>query len=73
MKIHLFRGAPAVRSWSKYQETVEEWTLCGINRRSRGKGLTTGRHATEDASRVSCPYCLHLMRSGANTAAGAFR
>jgi hypothetical protein len=31
--VHLFRGPPGVRSWSKYQATVEGWTLCGINRR----------------------------------------
>ena len=29
---HLFRGAPSVRTWSKYKETVKNWTLCGIKR-----------------------------------------
>jgi len=27
--VHLFRGSPAVRSWSKYQETDRRWYLCG--------------------------------------------
>ena len=36
--VHLFRGAPCVRSWSKYQSTIENWTLCGIERRERGRG-----------------------------------
>lgn len=65
--VHLYRGAPAVRSWSKYQTTIEGWTLCGIKRKSRGKGSTTGRHCVEDASLVSCPYCLILMRPSAKS------
>lgn len=61
-RTHLFRGSPSVRNWSKYQETVTEWTLCGINRRI-GEGANRRRHpCTEDASLVSCPYCLELMR-----------
>jgi hypothetical protein len=28
--MHLYRGAAGVRTWSKYQETVKEWALCGI-------------------------------------------
>lgn len=57
-KIHLFRGAPAVRDWSKHQATVQEWTLCGVDR-TDGK---SGRPCVEDAAEVTCPYCLDLMR-----------
>jgi hypothetical protein len=55
---HLLRGAPPVRSWSKYQETVPTWTLCGI---ARSRALD-GADSTEDASLVSCPYCRELMQ-----------
>lgn len=61
---HLFRGAPSVRSWSKYQKTVEEWTLCGINRRLAAGPSRERAECTEDASLVSCAYCLVLMRPG---------
>lgn len=64
-KVHLFRGAPSVRSWSKYRETVKGWTLCGIKRGIGRKGHESGRHCVEDASQVSCPFCLVLMRSDA--------
>jgi hypothetical protein len=60
-RVHLFRGAPAVRSWLKHQETVEDWTLCGIQRTTNSKGGESGRHCVEDASLVSCPYCVKLM------------
>ena len=50
--IHLFRGAPAVRSWSKHQTTVAGWTLCGVQQPT---------HATERADRVTCQFCLHLI------------
>jgi hypothetical protein len=63
--MHLYRGAPAVRSWSKYQETVEDWTLCGIRRQKRRDGLLHPRQCTENAFQVSCPYCLDLMRPSA--------
>ena len=56
-EMHLFRGAPAVRQWSKYRKTVETWTLCGINRRRRDPAETT-----EDAHQVTCRYCLDLMQ-----------
>jgi hypothetical protein len=56
--IHLLRGAPAVRSWSKYQTTIESWALCGIPRKSTARPV----QATENASLVSCPYCQILMR-----------
>jgi hypothetical protein len=71
--VHLFRGAPAVRDWSKYQSTEERWTLCGI-RRTPVPGDFIDQTATDDASLVSCPYCLELMRSTARSrqkAAGA--
>ncbi len=58
--IHLYRGAPAVRSWSKHQETVTDWTLCGI-RGHKGSPL----RATEAASAVTCRYCLCLLRPDA--------
>lgn len=60
-QIHLFRGAPCVRSWSRHQQTVERWTLCGIERESQRSPL----NATEDPSLVSCRFCHQLMRSGA--------
>jgi hypothetical protein len=59
---HLYRGAPSVRGWSKYQATVEGWTLCGIKRKKAGSGRTSGEQCTEDASLVNCPYCRQLMR-----------
>lgn len=66
---HLYRGAPAVRGWSKYQATVKEWTLCGIRRRPnpRTKRLTA---ATEDTPAVNCPFCRQLMQPGARAKAG---
>ena len=68
--IHLFRGAPSVRSWSKYQETVEGWTLCGINREIGRKTRRPTSACVEDASLVSCPYCLVLMAPSAVSAGG---
>lgn len=56
-RMHLFRGAPAVRTWSKHQETVPDWTLCGIAR----KGASKDTQVTEEAREVSCPYCLQLL------------
>lgn len=55
--LHLYRGAPAVRAWSKYQETVTAWTLCGV----RGDRETS---ATEDAGAADCPFCKILLREG---------
>jgi len=61
-RTHLFRGgAPSVRSWSKYKETVHEWTLCGI-RRSRNPRTTSLTDASEDHRAVNCPFCQELMR-----------
>ena len=62
---HLYRGAPAVRSWSKYQATVKEWSLCGIHHKGRKSDL----RATEDPARVNCPYCRQLIEPGARSAA----
>lgn len=61
--VHLFRGAPAVRHWSKHQETIKDWTLCGIHHPGRRHSVANAPSATEDASLVSCRYCLLLMRS----------
>lgn len=57
--IHLYRGAPIVRSWSKYKETITEWTLCGIS--SSGHGELD--NAVEDPEQVNCPFCKDLMRA----------
>jgi hypothetical protein len=66
-RTHLLRGAPCVRSWSKYQKTVKEWTLCGIRRVARGSDKTRVA-STEVPGAVSCPYCLDLMRPSARAA-----
>ena len=52
-----------MRSWSKYPETIKELTLCGMPRQYPIPGENTDRRCTEEASEVSCPYCLELMRS----------
>jgi hypothetical protein len=59
--VHLYRGAPSVRDWSKYQETVHDWTLCGIDR-----SIPTTNVATEVAGSVTCPHCLELMKPAPN-------
>ena len=61
---HLFRGAPPVRGWSKYQETVAAWTLCGIKRKWVHGAFLALPAVTEDASQVSCRFCRQLMRCG---------
>lgn len=61
-QIHLFRGAPPVRSWSKYKRTEPAWTLCGIARYKGSQPRPRPAQATEDPSLVSCPHCLQLMR-----------
>jgi|AmaraimetP72IA01_FD_contig_41_6676878_length_2635_multi_13_in_0_out_0_6 hypothetical protein len=53
--VHLYRGAPPVRSWSRYRQTDREWTLCG-------RAADEETHATVDAGQVTCEYCLLLMR-----------
>jgi hypothetical protein len=65
-KVHLYRGAPPVRSWSKYQTTVEEWTLCGVHRKLASGPGRRRAGCVEDASLVTCPHCLELMRPRAN-------
>ena len=54
--IHLYRGAPAVRCWSKHQNTVESWSLCGIQ-----WSKDSVKRATEDAEKVTCEFCLQLL------------
>jgi len=56
--MHLFRGAPNVRGWSKYQKTEEGWTLCGIRRNNELRFV----EATEQVELVTCPFCLDLMK-----------
>lgn len=60
-QIHLFRGAPCVRGWSKYQETVQEWTLCGIPRMPNAR-VRKPAIASEDPQTVNCSSCLELMK-----------
>lgn len=50
--VHLWRGAPATRTWSKYQDTVQAWSVCGVS---------LPENATEDADETTCPYCLQLL------------
>ena len=66
---HLYRGAPPVRGWSKYQETDEAWTLCGIRRKTVIKGRQRVASCTEDPGVVTCTFCLHLMRPEADSVA----
>lgn len=61
-RTHLYRGAPFVRNWSRYQHTVTRWTLCGIDR-ERGKNVDPPP-ATEDESLVDCLACRVLMPPG---------
>lgn len=61
---HLLRGSPCVRSWSRYQQTVPNWTLCGIDRRLGSKNRAR-EPVTEDAAEVTCRYCRILMRTTA--------
>ncbi len=55
--IHLYRGSPYVRVWSKYQATDPSWSLCGIPRNRKKHDLG----CVEEHSQVSCGYCLQLM------------
>lgn len=55
--VHLFRGAPCVRSWSPHRATVPDWTLCGI----RQDEVRGDLQAVEDPDEVSCPFCRKLM------------
>jgi hypothetical protein len=51
--VHLLRGSACTRAWSKYQETVPHWSLCGCY---------GPEHATEDAQAVTCRQCAKLMK-----------
>jgi hypothetical protein len=53
--VHLNRGAPCVRSWSKYKATDHRWALCGIRERKSARLM-----CTEDASQVTCEFCRDL-------------
>jgi hypothetical protein len=66
--VHLFRGALCVHSWSKYQATVEDWTLCGINRRVVNGPGRERADCVEEPSQVSCRHCLDLMGSTVKSA-----
>jgi hypothetical protein len=57
-EMHLYRGAPATRSWSRYQETDKGISLCAAPLRKDSKSRS---NATEDPTKVSCPYCVELM------------
>jgi hypothetical protein len=57
--IHLFRGSPCVRSWSKYQEPDRRWTLCG-----RRLADADCRAAVAPGS-ITCRFCLDLMADAA--------
>jgi hypothetical protein len=59
---HLYRGAPLVRSWSKYQTTDQRWTLCGVDRRISSRRGEDATRSTETPDLVSCIHCLQLMR-----------
>lgn len=60
--VHLARGAPSVRSWSRYQETDPRWSLCGVYRQIRIPGERIVIDFVEDPLRVLCPFCLDLMQ-----------
>jgi hypothetical protein len=51
-EMHLYRGAPAVRSWSRYQETDKSISLCAAPQRKDSRSRS---NATEDPTKVSCP------------------
>ena len=59
--VHLYRGAPVVRSWSKYQTTVRNRTLCGIPIKTRRNQAETDTSASDDVTGVNCPYCHQLL------------
>ncbi len=60
--VHLARGAPCVRSWSRYQETDPQWSLCGVYRSIRIAGVRTVTDFVAEPSQVLCPFCLDLMQ-----------
>ena len=50
--IHLWRGAPATRTWSRYQDTVQAWSVCGV---------ALPENAPANADECNCPYYLQLL------------
>ncbi len=60
--IHLYRGAPFVRPWSKYKQIVEGWALCGIRRDPAIPGPGRASGFVADPRKVSCRACLDLMQ-----------
>ncbi len=52
--IHLYRGAPITRGWSKYKRTDQDWTLCGIRRSEQSS------ECTDDIEKVTCYHCRDL-------------
>jgi|SRR5215472_773113 len=57
--VHLLRGSPCVRAWSRYASTVAGWTLCGI--RLPRRPFRRQAAYVEEAGRVSCRFCLMLI------------
>lgn len=55
--MHLYRGAPPVRNWSKYRQTDKKWALCGRQGRHKFEDIPRG---TENLTEVTCPFCLQL-------------
>lgn len=56
-QVHLARGAPPVRGWSRYQATDAGWSLCGCNR----KHAENADGCAEEPAKVTCAACLDLM------------
>jgi hypothetical protein len=57
--VHLYRGAPPARSWSRYQKTIREWSLCGIQ--------SPASPCVEDAAKLTCRYCRQLLAPARTT------
>src|SRR5262245_32506845 len=60
--VHLHRGAPSVRGWSKYQITDQTRTLCGIQRALNPERRFKPSKGTSEPSEVTCQFCLSLMQ-----------
>ncbi len=65
--VHLARGAPCVRSWSRYQKTDFAVSLCGIRRKKSILASSDVQGFVEGVG-VTCEYCLDL--AGQPRAAG---
>lgn len=59
--LHLYRGAPAVRAWSKYQTTDTRHTLCGIPIKARRSEAETDTRAIDRTDLVNCTFCKQLL------------